>query len=490
MLKGISSSVVHQAILAAQGIILVPFFLNAWGVDEYGHWLTLTAFVSYLTLLDLGGQNYFANVLAIAFAKKDTEEFSQRLSEGVSLFLVIGVCAFGVWGLVIWFGLNWSFPGLGRSLFSDEAWILMFMGALFLLLANVGGIYATVYRATGLFARGAMIGNGVRLLGIGISVGLLYFLIEPQSYAAFQFFFGGFLTLVFFWDSRRIIEGSKRLKVNFKNAKLGVRHLKGSFYFWVLAFSHAIKQHGSLIVLASFTNSLAVSTFSTHRVLSNLAGYVRVLLQGPILPELSFLWGQNRSKELYEFILVFLKWVIVLTGLTSILIWFAGALFYPLWTGNKLEIQPLLFILLLIQGVLTSGTQTACWGLLATNQHQSFALWSIASSCLTLLLAFYLVPKYGVTGIAWAGVLGELSIGVLVFPFLSARFLKSSPAVIYQTFVKGILILIPFVGCAYFIDSWFSKFSSTFIFLLLVLIVPYFFREKLELNKLRNLISN
>ena len=36
--------------------LLVPLFLRAWGADGYGGWLTLTAFVSYLGLLDLGGR--------------------------------------------------------------------------------------------------------------------------------------------------------------------------------------------------------------------------------------------------------------------------------------------------------------------------------------------------------------------------------------------------------------------------------------------------
>jgi len=476
---------VNQVILAVQGIVLVPFFLKAWGVDEYGHWLTLTAFVSYLTLLDLGGQNYFANVLAISFAKKDTDEFFHRLSEGVSLFLFLGIFGFGAWTAIIWYGSNWSFPGLERTLLYDEAWILIFMGAFFLLVSNVGGVYSTIYRATGLFARGAMIGNGMRILSIVISMCLLYFSIEPKNFAAFQFIFGGLWCSVFLWDSRRKIEGSHKVKINITNAKTGLKHLKSSFYFWILAFSQAIKQHGTLIILASFTNPLTVSTFATHRVLSNFAGYIRVLLQGPVLPELSFLWGQDRVKELYEFILISLKWVVVLTGTASILIWFAGSLFYPVWTGNELESHPYLFFLLLVQGVLVSGSQTASWGLLATNHHRSMAQWSFASSFLTLGLAYYLAPRYGVTGIVWAGVFSELSIGVLVFPALCGRFFKTSSLPIYRAFINGLLILCPFMGLAYLIDGLFSKLSSTLILVFLGLIVAFMFKGNPELKKLK-----
>ncbi len=488
IIKGLGSSVFHQAVLATQAIVLVPFFLNAWGPEEYGHWLTLTAFVSYLTLLDFGGQNYIGNSLAILFAKKDFEGFSKTLSEGVSLFLFIGICGLGIWVAIIWFGSTWSPPGLNRPLLVDEAWILVFMGALFLLFSNIGGLYATVYKATGLFARGTMIGNGIKIVGIVLSIILLYFSIEPKYYAAYQFVFGGVLCFFLFFDSRKKIKESRRLKVNIENVKKGKKHLKGSIYFWVLAFSQAIRQHGSLLILASFATPIAVSTYSTHRVLSNCSSYIRVLLHGPILPELSFLWGENRVKELYDFILIALKWVIVLTGIVSIFIWFAGSLFYPLWTGNELEIKPFLFVLLLAQGVLASGNQTACWGLLATNHHRTLSLWTLASSGLTFALAFYLVPKHGAEGIVLAEMISEIFIGVLVFPVLSGRFLKTSPIVIYQTFFKGLLILSPFVGLAYLIDGWFSNFNSILIFLFLGLILSFLFREKLELRKLKNLI--
>jgi O-antigen/teichoic acid export membrane protein len=488
IIKGLGSSVFYQVVLAVQAIVLVPFFLNAWGPEEYGHWLTLTAFVSYLTLLDLGGQNYIANSLAILFAKKDFEGFSKTLSEGISLFLFIGICGLGIWGVLIWFGMTWSPPGLNRLLFADEAWILVFMGALFLLFSNVGGLYATVYKATGLYARGAMIGNGIKIIGIVLSIILLNFSIEPKDYAAFQFVFGGILCFLVVMDSRRKIKISRELKINLKNAKIGKKHLKGSFYFWVLAFSQAIKQHGSILILASFASPIAVSTYSTHRVLSNCASYIRVLLHGPILPELSFLWGENRVKELHDFILIALKWIVVLTGIVSIFIWFAGAVFYPLWTGEKLEIKPLLFLLLLLQGVLSSGTQTACWGLIATNHHQTLSLWTLASSCLTLTLVFYLVPQHGAEGIVLAEIISEISIGVLIFPILSGKFLKTSPTVIYQTFFKGLLILSPFVGFAYLLDSWLSNFNSILIFLLLCLMAPVLFREKLDLRKLKSFI--
>ncbi len=93
-----------QVIAAIQTILLVPLFLRAWGADEYGRWLVLTALVSYFNLLDFGGQNYIGNLLAIDYAQGKKESFREKLSEGVSLFTFIALATL-VLLIIVLFGL-------------------------------------------------------------------------------------------------------------------------------------------------------------------------------------------------------------------------------------------------------------------------------------------------------------------------------------------------------------------------------------------------
>src|SRR5262249_2515655 len=91
ILKGLASFAFGQIVSVAQTVILVPLFISAWGASEYGQWLGLTSFVAYLSLLDLGGQNYIGNLLAAEHVHGDDVAFGRRLSEGVSLFLAISL---------------------------------------------------------------------------------------------------------------------------------------------------------------------------------------------------------------------------------------------------------------------------------------------------------------------------------------------------------------------------------------------------------------
>ena len=96
LIFGLASSAVSQALSGAQAIVLVPFFVSAWEPHAYGRWLALSAIASHLTIADLGGQSYIANLLAMHFGRDEHADFQERLSEAVSVFLVIGLGLLGL----------------------------------------------------------------------------------------------------------------------------------------------------------------------------------------------------------------------------------------------------------------------------------------------------------------------------------------------------------------------------------------------------------
>ncbi|MBE0669378.1 MAG: hypothetical protein IH588_02215 [Anaerolineales bacterium] len=131
----------------------------------------LTAFVSYLGLLDLGGQNYIGNLLAFDFVKGDEAAFQNRLAEGLSVFSVISSVALLLLAGVLCFPAL-SMPGNAPPLSLAERGVLLFMGWSFLL-SIPQGVFVTIYRATGKLFAGMMIGNAVRLFSLFGLIGLL-----------------------------------------------------------------------------------------------------------------------------------------------------------------------------------------------------------------------------------------------------------------------------------------------------------------------------
>lgn len=470
---GISSSAVAQAIAAGHVVLLVPFFLRAWGVDGYGHWLTLTALVSYLSLLDLGAQNYIGNLLAIDHARGQRASFRTTLSEGVSLFLGIGLAAAIVLGILSYLAVTVTLPGLSRPLGSSEAWILTFLGIHLVMVSVPGGVYVTAYRATGLFARGAMVGNAVRVISVGVSAGLLWLSITPRAYALSVLTTGLVLTLVIILDTRRCIPGCRGLDVSLRSARKGVVHLHGSMYFWLLALAQAAKQQGILLVLASAASPSVVALYATHRTIACIPSYLPTVILGPLMPEFTFLWARDRIDDLSRATIVGIRVVLITTGTAAVLLWLLSPLTYGVWTSGRIGLEPTLLAFLLVQGVLSSGWATSTWSLLAANRHRSTALWSLTNAAVTVLLAGLIVAQYGAIGVALASLVGDIVCGLVVFPFLASSFIRVKASKLYAEIGSGALVLMMLLVCARFVGEvlspWMSVLALAFLGAVVVL---------------------
>jgi O-antigen/teichoic acid export membrane protein len=442
LLFGIGSSGMSQVIAAAQPIILVPLFLRAWGAGDYGRWLVLTALVSYLSMLDLGGQNYIGNLLAIDHAQGKHEAFRNKLSEGVSLFALIALTALFLLVVVLFGLMNSHVPILGNVLSIDERWILLFLGSSFLS-SIPSGVYITAYRASGLFVRGTMLGNIFRLVHLSVYGVLLWLTVSPFVYALVALIANVSTTIFILWDSRRVMESCRHIRINLAEAKRGRTYMPGALEFWFLALANGLNQQGVLLILAAFTSPAIVALYATHRTAAGSIGYVGSVLQAPLWPELSFLWAQDRREELRTVIFSAIRLIMFLSGLAALVMWVCLPFIYPLWTGKQLQLQPVLLAVMLLQGVLAAGWFTSGWGLLAANQHRVPARWSFANACVTIVLAIGLAPKYGVLGVAVATLLGDVFCGLAVYPRLAGGMLGLSAVSVYRAIMLMLVSLAP-----------------------------------------------
>ena len=472
--KGFGASTLAHAIAAAQVIVLVPFFLRAWGPDGYGRWVTLVALVQYLSLLGLGGQNYVGNLLAMEHARGNEEAFRRKLSAAVSLFLFIGLGAFIALVFLLLALQNVPLPGLGRPLERWEAWVVAILAFNLVLISLPGGIWVTVYRAAGVFARGAMVGNVVRSLGLIALIGLLYAPVTPVVYAAGMSGIGVLLVLAIVWDTRRCIPGCRSVRISLTEARRGWAYLGGgAIDFWLISVAQSINQQGVVLILAASVSPAVVAVYATHRALSNISAYAGILVEGPLIPELSFLWARQRLSELCKTTFIAMKTVLLLTGATAALLWLSAPIIFPLWTGSHIRADPLLLGILLVQGVLQAGWMTSSWSRVAANHHRPLAFWSIANACTTLVLAAWLVRGFGAIGIASASLLGDLMCGFAIFPVLASSFMKVPVTRVYGQIGSTALALIPIGGIAMVMSVVLKGWWSVAAFLFLGLLLTY-----------------
>ena len=441
IVTGLASTSLYQIIVAAQSILLVPLFLRAWGADGYGHWLTLTAFVSYLGLVDLGGQNYIGNLLAFEYTRGNVSGFRARLAEGVSLFSLAALVSFLILGAVLAHPVL-SLPGQVEPLTAAERGVLMLMGGAFLL-SIPQGVFVTVYRATGQFFTGTMIANAVRFLSMLGYVGLLVAGYPPLVLAAGYFSSAVVLTVTVVLYGYRKIPQCQGVRPSLAAAWEGKGHLRGSLFFWLLALAGAINLQGVIIVLGTFAVPAAVALYVTHRTAAGLLGYVGNLFMAAVWPELSFAHAGGEREKLGRMTLMTVRTVVFLSATAAVALWILLPEIYSLWTARKLALQPWLVAMFLTQGVLAAGWSTAGWVLLASNEHRLLASWALANAGLTIALAALLVPRYGVLGVALATLLGDLACGASAYPRKAALHLGIPSSEMYKAIFRPVLAVAP-----------------------------------------------
>ena len=468
--RGIGSTVFSQLISSVSSILLVSLFLRAWGSEGYGRWISLTAFISYLSLLDLGGQTYIGNLLASAYAHGDEQKFRATLTEGISLFLTIALAGFILLvGLLLLPGL--SLPGQSVILPLEDRLVVLCLG-INGLISIPGGVYVTMYRSTGRFTRGMMIGNLFRGGSLLIFISLLLFSVPPLVYAAASLASGIILTIFVIWDGQRIPINCG-IRPSLAAALAGRVHLRGSLYFWLLAISNALNYQGVILVLTARLPASNVALYATHRTASGLISYVGNFLQGPLWPELTFLHAQERQQELARISLLVVKLIVFLSGAVALMLWFFLPVVYPIWTGKQLQIEPSLFAILLVQGVLAAGWNATAWVPLASNQHRRFAWWGLANAGLTIVLALGLVPVWGWNGVALATLTGDIVCGAAVYPFLAARSLNISVTKFYMAILRPVVaLLLPGTALVGML-TWVSGWAGAGLGLLLGLVILY-----------------
>ncbi len=441
ILRGLGSNVLSLAISGASSILLVPLFLHAWGAPLYGRWITLTALVSYLTLLDLGGQSFFQNLLAAEYARGNDEEFRRKFSEGVSLFCLISALAFALLvGLVCIPEIHLFHRTLAMTV--GDRIVVLFVGVPFLLWIPMA-IYACAYRATGQFVRGATIGNIYRATSLILYAALLVARVRPSIYATAYLVLGIVIVVVVYNDSRRYIPAIRGSKFGISAAKAGLVHLRGSLYFWLLAISNALNQQGVVLVLALSGSTAAVALYATHRTVCGVIGYVGSLAQSPLWPELTFLFTKGKLDQLARTVLLAVRVVTILSACAAVALWALLPAIYPKWTGRSLGFNPLLLVILLTQAVLASGWTTLGWPLLASNHHRRLSCWALGNGALTIVLSVMFVSRWGVHGVAFATLIGDIVCGAAVYPFLLARMLSIPVTTLYQTILAPLIVLLP-----------------------------------------------
>jgi O-antigen/teichoic acid export membrane protein len=412
LVKGIGANAFGQIVTVIIQLVSVPLFLQAWGVELYGEWLTLSTIPSIFSMSDIGFASVAANEMTMEVAKGnrknalDIFQSTWLFISSVSFAIILSVLA------VIWFIPIQNWLNINKLSRYEVIGIVITL-TLHVLIGLQTSLLQAGFRCEGNYARGTLLGSITRLSEYTILSVIAYLGAVPLVAAAF-FLAARLIGTIFIWLELR--KRSPWINYGWKAASLTTvkRLSRPAIAFMGLPLGHAFNNQGILTVVAITLGSKAVVIFSTLRTLSRLALQVMNIMNNAVWPELSVAFGigdLDTARKLHRRscqISVWLSFVFVVFLLLT------GSWIIKVWTHGKINVDMKLFIIMLSTIVGNSFWSTSSCVLMATNHHQGLALRFMLSTGFSVILASYLTPIFGLNGTATSVLFTEVVMSMYV----------------------------------------------------------------------------
>ena len=405
IIAGMGANSFGMAITIVIQLISLPLFLHYWDTSTYGVWLMLSAIPAYLSMADVGMVAAAGNKMTMSMGDGDVIE-ANRTFQSAQLFMTIVCCSLAliVIPLVLWA----PFSGLSTM---DRRIALLALSA-GVLLSLFSGLTETLYRSTGRYAVGAVLGNLVRL---GEWLGSLLGLMLIGSFAAIALFslaarlMG---TVFFIWYAARGNHGIK-LGISLAEKTEVISLVKPAISFMTFPLANALSFQGVTLLVGALFGPSLVAIFNTYRTIARISVQVTAMFSFAIWPEFSRLFGQGGMAAVES---LFRRSAIigVFQAITlSILVFTISPWILDFWTHGHIKFVPDLMLLMLIYAAICGVWHVPRGLLMAINQPMKIAQWSLAVGLLVIVLAWWFGRYWMLNGVAIAMLISELLIALV-----------------------------------------------------------------------------
>jgi O-antigen/teichoic acid export membrane protein len=432
LLANAGATTFGKALSVLVQIVSVPVLLHQWGTGLYGEWILLSTVPTYFAMSDIGFGNVAGNEMTMLVAAGKPDE-ALDVFQSVSIFITsisLAMCillTLGIWFLPIdrWLRIH-------SLSVHDARLILLFLG-LSALLTLQEGLFWGCFRCIGKYAMGTMAKSIVMVSSFIGLVTAASLGASPLQVAIVIMLINVAGTLGLWLLLRSQIEW----------LRYGVRHAHWSTVrrlaspavsYMSFPVSNILSIQAILMVVGHVFGPVGVVTFSTARTISRSVLQVLALINASVWPEISAAFGTGSLALVRKLHRTSCQLSILACVGTTVLVAVFGNRIWHLWTLGKLQTDPVLLNILLLQMLLGAFWYTSSLVPIAINKHEGIAKIILGASCLALALAYVLmkVPYLGLRGAAIALVVADLITAAVVLR-TSLRLIDDTPGNFFQS---------------------------------------------------------
>lgn len=395
--------------------IAIPLYLTMVSGELYGYWLTLLSLLGWLALTDLG---LGVSLMRLVAGERNKEKLSQLLSTSFFTFLLLGGVFFVTGALLNPFIPKWfNIPKEVVVSIVPTYMLLLLSGALALPLSIFGSMLEG-------FQRMAFV-NTVRtftlIIGIGVTLGLMYFDVGVVSLAYGQLFTIFSQGIVNFYFLKRTFPDIK-LKFNITNKHDLVSLLSFGGYFQLSRIANTVSTSTDNLVIASVLGASSVNTYVfTAKMAELFSQNLASKLPVAVMPGMAELFSQKDYHKIREVFQKLSCYTARLAILASSYIFIANKKFVELWVGNEYFGGFFLGLTFAYWALQDSFYRGITGILYSSGEMKKWTIATTIEAALNLALTLLLIKPLGLVGVALGTSIAKTSTTTWYTPYVICR---------------------------------------------------------------------
>lgn len=434
------ANILQKFVRTLEQLVMVPFFITAWGKAYYGEWLTLTIIPSIIAFSDLGFGSAAANSFVLKYASGEKQEAANIARTGIYIttLTVLGGVLISCIGMFVLSELNVFDKTLITA--SDAIWAVSI-----LILAKLIGFFTQLFEAYFRAARKAALAvnltsaNAVLNLASGIVIlqmgyGIVIFSLSQLIVAVL-------FNLFYAYKAKKTLNLDVKGRIDNEHKKSILR--KGLGYLMSPIWQSLYFQ-GTTFVVRITLGPEAVAVFNTVRTVCRSINQVFTMINGTVFPELQFEIGAGNMPRAHKLFRVAVWAAFICAVLGVLFLLFFGETFYNIWTKNQLVVPGPVWNIFMIGILFNAMWWTAGVAFRAVNKPYALAFMGVIASVLSVVSSYFLSLKFGLTGAAIGGLVLDVVMAIYILP-VSAGLLGITVKEVFQNGGKDILGLLEII---------------------------------------------
>ena len=414
LLKNGIASTIGKGIRIFEQLLLVPFFLTAWGAAYYGEWLTLTIIPTMLAFSDLGFGTAAANTMILRYASGDKQGAANIAKTG---FFIISVMVIGsiIISLIALFILDY-YNVFDKSLIAkfDAIWAVAI-----LMVARILNFYQQLFEAYFRAARRASLSINLQSLqaGLNLGLGLLVLLLGKGviEFALVTLVITLFFNPIYAIIATKVLALQKTHKGQIQKSEIKAITYKGFGYLMAPAWQ-AILFQGTTFVVRIVLGPVAVAIFNTVRTVTRVTNQIYTIIISTILPELQFEIGARNFKKAQKIFRLALALVVVIAFVGQVFLYFFGPWFYEVWTRKALNPPTMMWNVFIIGILFNAVWWMTSFVFTAMNKPYEIGIAGIIGASISVIASYFLAKQFGLNGAAFGSLLMDVLLFLYIFP--------------------------------------------------------------------------